>query len=158
MIRKPVSTKRKASSSSESDEEPPLKIQIKDVKRKKKDESDDESEDVKEIKKKDVKKQKKAESDEEVDETSSSDKQDSPKKSKALSGMVIALSGKLSMTSAEIAKLIEKNGGKFAKTITQDVTHVICANTDDKTKKLTKAKEDGKTLVDEKFLKKKINL
>lgn len=105
------------------------------------------------------KKKKKVESDEEVEETSSSEKQSSPKsKSKPLSGLVIALSGKLSMTSAEIAKLIEKNGGKFSKTISSDVTHVICANMDDKTQKLTKAKEQGKTLVDEKFLKKKINL
>jgi len=72
--------------------------------------------------------------------------------------MVIALSGKLSMTSDEIKKLIEKNGGTFSKGITKDVTHVVCANMDDKTKKLDKAKEEGKELVDEKFLKKKINL
>jgi len=123
------------------------------IRREKKKDSDEESEEVK-----DTKKKKKVESDEEVDETSSSEKQVSPKKSKPLSGMVIALSGKLSMTSDEIKKLIEKNGGTFSKGITKDVTHVVCANMDDKTKKLDKAKEEGKKLVDEKFLKKKINL
>jgi len=73
------------------------------IRREKKKDSDEESEEVK-----DTKKKKKAESDEEVDETSSSEKQVSPNKSKPLSGMVIALSGKLSMTSDEIKKLIEK--------------------------------------------------
>jgi hypothetical protein len=152
MMRKPVS-KRKDSSESSSEDEAPAKIQIKDSKRKKKNESDDDSEEVKEIKKK-----KKAESDEEVEETSSSEKQESPKKSKALSGMVIALSGKLSMKSNDVAKLIEKNGGKYSKNITKDVTHVICANMDAKTQKLAQAKSDGKKLVDEKFLKKQIGM
>jgi len=143
MIRKPV-TKRKVSISSESDseDEPKLKIQLKDIKQKKKEESND-------------KKKKKEESDEEIDETSSSEKQSSPS-SKALSGYVIALSGKLSMSRDEAVKMIEKNGGTYAKSITKDVTHVICKQSDLKTQKLTKAKDDGKILIDENFLKKKI--
>jgi len=89
--------------------------------------------------------------DEEVKESGSVDTSD-----KFLSGKVIAICGKLpKMTSAEAAKLIEKNGGKFAKSISKDVTHVICADPkNDKTKKFQQAKEAGKILVSESFLKK----
>jgi len=84
------------------------------------------------------------ESDEEIEETSS-------EKTGFLSGKVIAFSGKLSMPREKAISIIEKNGGTYAKTITKDVTHVICSNVDDKTKIIQKAKEEGKILVDVNF-------
>jgi len=66
--------------------------------------------------------------------------------------MVIAVSGKLSIKRDEIQEVIENNGGKFAKSITKAVTHVVCADKDAQTQKLTKAKQDGKEIVGEDFL------
>jgi len=71
-----------------------------------------------------------------------------------LSGKVIAVCGKLTISNDKVAAAVEKNGGKFSKTITKAVTHVIVANQDDKSQKLQKAKESGKILVGESFLKK----
>jgi len=99
------------------------------------------------------KKTKSDESEEEVKESASSDEEND----KFLSGKTIALCGKLSLPREKVIELIEKNGGKYAKGITKDVTHVICAKTDDKTQKLQKAKEAGKILVTESFLKKESN-
>jgi hypothetical protein len=102
-------------------------------------------------------KKRKSESDEEVKESESSaeDEEEEEEKNsdKFLSGKIIATIGKLSMPREKIIGLIEKNGGKYAKSITKDVTHVICAKKDDKTQKLQKAKELGKIIVTESFLK-----
>jgi len=98
-------------------------------------------------------KKRKSESDEEVKESESSAEDEEENSDKFLSGKIIATVGKLSMPREKIIELIEKNGGKYAKTITKDVTHVICAKKDDKTQKLQKAKELGKIIVTESFLK-----
>jgi hypothetical protein len=99
-------------------------------------------------------KKRKSESDEEVKESeSSAEDKEEENSDKFLSGKIIATIGKLSMPREKIIGLIEKNGGKYAKSITKDVTHVICAKKDDKTQKLQKAKELGKIIVTESFLK-----
>jgi len=98
-------------------------------------------------------KKRKSESDEEVKESESSAEDEEENSDKFLSGKIIATIGKLSMPREKIIELIEKNGGKYAKTITNNVTHVICAKKDDKTQKLQKAKELGKIIVTESFLK-----
>jgi len=122
--------------------------------KKKKIESESDKSEEEKPKSKPVKKDKKIESDEEsVDEVKES-VSDEENSDKFLSGKIIATCGKLSLPSAKIIELIEKNGGKYSKSITKDVTHVICAKMDDKTQKLQKAKELGKILVTESFLKK----
>jgi len=103
-------------------------------------------------------KKRKSESDEEVKESESSaedeeEEEEEKNSDKFLSGKIIAAIGKLSMPREKIIELIEKNGGKYAKSITNDVTHVICAKKDSKTQKLQKAKELGKIIVTESFLK-----
>jgi len=72
---------------------------------------------------------------------------------KFLSGKIIAAFGKLSMSREKLSELIEKNGGKYSKTITNSVTHIICAKKDVSTEKLQKAKQEGKIIVTESFLK-----
>jgi len=118
-------------------------------------ESEDKSEEEKTKPKRKAKtstKKTKSDESEEVKESASSEEENN----KFLSGKIIALCGKLSLPREKVIELIEKNGGKYAKTITnKDVTHVICAKTDDKTQKLQKAKEAGKILVTESFFKKR---
>jgi len=97
------------------------------------------------------KKKHKSDSAEEVKESGSSEEDQTDK---FLSGKIIALRGKLSLSREKVIELIKKNGGKYSKSITEDVTHVICANIGDNTKMIEKAKESGKKLVDESFLKK----
>jgi len=99
------------------------------------------------------KKQSEEESVEEEVKESGSDEEQEDNSDKFLSGKIIALCGKLSLPREKVIELIEKNGGKYAKSITKDVTHVVCAKMEDKTQKLQKAKESGKILVTESFLK-----
>jgi len=101
-----------------------------------------------------LKKDKNIESDEESVEEVKESGSDEENSDKFLSGKIIAICGKLSLPREKLIEKIVKNGGKYAKSITKDVTHVICAKTDDKTQKLQKAKESGKILVTESFLKK----
>jgi len=102
------------------------------------------------------KKKKIDESDEEVKESESSaaaEEEEEENSDKFLSGKIIAAFGKLSMSREKLSELIEKNGGKYAKTINKDVTHIICAKKDVSTEKLQKAKQEGKIIVTESFLK-----
>jgi DNA ligase 1 len=72
----------------------------------------------------------------------------------SLTGKIIAVTGKLSMSRKEITKLIEDNGGIFVSTITKKVTHLVCPNPDstEDGEKLKKAKAMGIEIVGEDFL------
>jgi len=70
----------------------------------------------------------------------------------SLKGMTIAISGTFSKKRNTLISLIKKNGGTYASTITKAVTHVLVADLDDKTAKITQAKADGKKIVGESFL------
>jgi len=52
--------------------------------------------------------------------------------SKAFDGMYIAITGKLTLSRAESKKIIESNGGQFCESITKAVTHLICADPQEK--------------------------
>eukprot|EP01092_Planopodium_desertum_P001274 TRINITY_DN1186_c0_g2_i3.p1 TRINITY_DN1186_c0_g2~~TRINITY_DN1186_c0_g2_i3.p1 ORF type:complete len:203 (+),score=54.81 TRINITY_DN1186_c0_g2_i3:71-610(+) len=115
-------------------------------------EDDEESsEEVEEKEEKEEKEDKEEKSEEEKsDDEEMPDAEEAPKSFK---GMTIAITGKLSLTRAKIEKIITKNGGKFAKSLTKGVTHLIVADPDNLTAKLKKAKEDGVKIVGDNFLK-----
>jgi len=159
LVKKIISkSKSKAKDSDDEDEseedEPVKKSNLKSKSKAKDSEDEDESEEdePKAKKSRQVKPKEDSDNEDEDDEVKESN---SDNENGILSGKVFALCGKLSMPTEKIAALIEKNGGKYSKTITKAVTHVIAAKPeDDKTKKLQKAKEDGKIIVTESFLKK----
>jgi len=68
-------------------------------------------------------------------------------------GMTIAISGTFpAMTHEDIIKLIKKNGGTYSSSLSQSVTHLLVADPDETSYKITKAKNDGKKIVGEEFL------
>ena len=69
-----------------------------------------------------------------------------------LSGMVIAITGTLWTPRDDIQRLIEANGGRFAKSITRAVTHLVAKDPTAGTTKLNKAREQGIQVVGEDFL------
>lgn len=69
-----------------------------------------------------------------------------------LSGMTIAISGKLSLSKEEVADIITANGGTYANTVTKKCTHVIARDMDAASSKLQKARTLGASIVDETFL------
>ncbi|GAG83027.1 unnamed protein product, partial [marine sediment metagenome] len=73
-------------------------------------------------------------------------------RSNALAGMNIAITGALWMKRNDIISLIEANGGRFSKSITRSVTHLVAADPDANTSKLNKARTAGTQVVGENFL------
>ena len=73
--------------------------------------------------------------------------------SNRLSGMVIAVTGTLWIKRDDIERLITANGGRFAKTITKSVTHLVAKNPYAGTAKLSTAQDQGIQVVGEDFLK-----
>jgi BRCT domain type II-containing protein len=71
---------------------------------------------------------------------------------KRLSGMTIALTGRLSKSKEEYAAIIAQNGGIFSPTVTKKVTHVIAKDADAASDKLDKARKNGIKVVEESFL------
>jgi DNA ligase-1 len=71
---------------------------------------------------------------------------------KVLSGMVIAITGRLSKTKEEYSELIAQNGGTFSNTVTKKVTHVVAKDPDAATTKLEKARKYGAKVVGEEVL------
>jgi len=72
----------------------------------------------------------------------------------SLEGMTFAFSGTFSKKREDLIKIINKNGGACATSITKAVTHVLVADLEGSSQKITKAKEDGKKIVGESFLSK----
>lgn len=69
-----------------------------------------------------------------------------------LSGMVIALTGRLSKTKEEYGAIVAAHGGTLAGTVTKKTTHVVARDSDSASDKLEKAKKYGATVVGEDFL------
>lgn len=69
-----------------------------------------------------------------------------------LTGMTVALTGKLSKSKEEFAAIIAANGGTYSATVTKKVTHLIARESDAASDKLDKARKNGITIVDESFL------
>eukprot|EP01010_Urceolus_cornutus_P001338 NODE_1877_length_725_cov_180.744083_g1462_i0.p1 GENE.NODE_1877_length_725_cov_180.744083_g1462_i0~~NODE_1877_length_725_cov_180.744083_g1462_i0.p1 ORF type:complete len:202 (+),score=62.36 NODE_1877_length_725_cov_180.744083_g1462_i0:54-608(+) len=99
---------------------------------------------------------------------SDSDSSDAPPRKKAkkspganvLKGCVIAMSGTLSETRAQIATKIEDNGGEFSKNVTYQCTHLITTPGDvaSITEKVREAKMKGIDIVSEDWLTKSLKL
>lgn len=75
-----------------------------------------------------------------------------PREDLPLSGMIIALTGRLSKNKEEYAQIIASNGGTFSNTVTKKVTHVVAKEGDAASSKLDKARKYGATVVGEDFL------
>lgn len=74
--------------------------------------------------------------------------------SKVLKGLTVCASGTLSMTRNEFADLVKENGGKFSKTVTKNLTHLITTEKefDDVTEKVSKAQGYDIPIVSEDFI------
>jgi len=70
-------------------------------------------------------------------------KQPKQAKKSALEGMIIAMTGKLSLPRDEFEKVIIANGGTYAAAVTKKVTHLVAKDPDAATTKLTKARKNG---------------
>lgn len=70
---------------------------------------------------------------------------------KSLEGMIIAMTGALLLPRKHYEQLIKSNGGTFAKTVTKKVTHLVAANPDAASAKLSKARANGTKIVGESF-------
>jgi len=70
----------------------------------------------------------------------------------SLKGFVICLSGTLSFKRADAIEAITKGGGKFVTTVTKACTHLLVADPDEETAKITKARDAGVEIVGEDFL------
>lgn len=70
----------------------------------------------------------------------------------SLAGQTIAITGALSRKRTDYVKLIEDNGGTFASSVTKKVTHLVAAEPDGASEKLTKARSMGITVVGEDYL------
>jgi DNA ligase 1 len=70
----------------------------------------------------------------------------------SLSGQTIAITGALSRTREHYVGLIEQNGGTFAPSVTKKVTHLVAAEPDGASEKLTKARKMGIEVVGEDYL------
>lgn len=75
------------------------------------------------------------------------------KTGKLHTGRVFAITGTLSRPRKQIVSLIEKEGGKFASTVSKSVTHLVAANPFLMTAKMEKAQANGVTIVGEDFIK-----
>lgn len=71
----------------------------------------------------------------------------------SLTGQVIAITGTLSKPRKKIIEIITSNGGKFASSLTKNVTHLICADISAGGTKYDKAVKQGVTIVTEDHLK-----
>jgi len=67
-------------------------------------------------------------------------------------GRVFAITGALSMVRKKVVDLIEERGGKFAPSVTNQVTHLIAANPWMMTNKMDEAKAKGIEIVGEDFI------
>lgn len=72
--------------------------------------------------------------------------------SKPLSGKTIAITGTLSMPRKNIVDIIQDNGGIVAPSVTKKVTHLLCADPNETSTKLDKARSMGVTIVGPEFL------
>eukprot|EP00994_Dinema_validum_P003969 NODE_1990_length_791_cov_111.149596_g1582_i0.p1 GENE.NODE_1990_length_791_cov_111.149596_g1582_i0~~NODE_1990_length_791_cov_111.149596_g1582_i0.p1 ORF type:complete len:194 (-),score=32.24 NODE_1990_length_791_cov_111.149596_g1582_i0:142-723(-) len=79
---------------------------------------------------------------------------------KALKNCVIAMSGSLTQTRAQIATLIENNGGDFSKGVTHSCTHLLTTAHEvaNPTDKVYDARKKSVTMVSEAWLRKSIAL
>eukprot|EP01033_Poteriospumella_lacustris_P018034 gene18034-12930_t len=71
---------------------------------------------------------------------------------KPLRGMVICITGTLSVTRAEFEKLIVKYGGKNVKTVNHECTHLVASADEHGTKKYQEAEDKGIPIVDETYI------
>jgi len=71
-----------------------------------------------------------------------------------LTGLTFSITGELSMKRADIVAILKKHGGAHSNTITKAVTHLIVADPNAITAKITKAKAEGKKIIGENALKK----
>lgn len=69
-----------------------------------------------------------------------------------LSGMTIALTGRMSKTKEEYGRIIAANGGTLATTVTKKTTHVVTAEPDGASDKLQKARKNGAQICGEDFI------
>lgn len=69
-----------------------------------------------------------------------------------LSGMIIALTGRLSKSKEEYGKIIASHGGTLAGTVTKKTTHVVARESDGASDKLAKARKYGAQIMAENFL------
>jgi len=94
------------------------------------------------------------EEEEEEEEQEEAAEEDTEEVNSAFKGMVIALTGELSVKRNKVIEAIEAQGGKYATSVTKAVTHIITDKPDSDSKKLTDAKANGVKIVDEAFISK----
>jgi len=88
------------------------------------------------------------------EEAEEEQEEDTEEVNSAFKGMVIALTGELSVKRNKVIEAIEAQGGKYATSVTKAVTHIITDKPDSDSKKLTDAKANGVKIVDEAFISK----
>jgi len=98
--------------------------------------------------------QEEEEEEEEAEEQDVEEDAEESEVASSLKGMVIAITGSLSVKRDDVIKAIEANGGEYAKSVTSSVTHIITDNPDSDSKKITDAKSKGVKIVDEDFISK----
>ena len=69
-----------------------------------------------------------------------------------LSGMTIALTGRLSKSKEDYIQLISQNGGTYAGTVTKKCTHLVAKDSDGASDKIQKAQKYGAKIVNEDFI------